>query len=422
MAKVRANCHQIDKRVSLVEFHAATAKSLLLPGIDAPVARLFMAEYPEVRCKPPKTSGAGSTDWTPRKAAKLQARGLASARNSGATEVYIAQSSNEQGSNLPSAVTAWEYGTFQHAFDYLNVKLFAGALTQVLITLQRKARTRGYFSAKKFRRRGSDRLQIHEIALNPDGFVGRTDEEILSTLTHEMAHLWQKMYGHVGEGHYHNREWGAKMRSIGLEPSSTGKPGGAETGEHMSHYIIPDGPFAGACREFLERYQLVWESATEPVANPGSGGDGNSGSDPDGQSASTGATTKAQTRTKFTCPVHKCELNAWAKPSALFDCHLCSKETGEQILMVDAEALAAGKIKAHPHPGLSDHDRALRIVSETLQTARRNGLTRDQLLTAMVDFTAAETLKVSGEEGVKALIAQLQKRLEEWRAGKSPAR
>jgi len=28
--------------------------------------------------------------------------------------------------------------------------------------------------------------------MNPDSFTGRTDEEILSTPAHEMAHVWQQ--------------------------------------------------------------------------------------------------------------------------------------------------------------------------------------------------------------------------------------
>ena len=39
----------------------------------------------------------------------------------------------------------------------------------------------------------------------------------------------------------YDRQWAAKMREIGLQPSSTGEEGGKETGQSMSHYIIPDG-------------------------------------------------------------------------------------------------------------------------------------------------------------------------------------
>jgi predicted SprT family Zn-dependent metalloprotease len=31
---------------------------------------------------------------------------------------------------------------------------------------------------------------LDELAMNPDSFTGCSDEEILSTLAHEMAHVW----------------------------------------------------------------------------------------------------------------------------------------------------------------------------------------------------------------------------------------
>jgi len=218
----------------------------------------------------------------------------------------------------PSPITATEYGTLQNAYDHFNVALFDGALPQVLITLQRQRGARGYFSSDRFKRRDNADQHVHELALNPDCFAGRTDEQILSTLVHEQAHVWQKEFGHPGRGGYHNREWARKMHSIGLMASSTGAPGGAITGDHMTHYILDDGRFAAACRVFLQRYRLICESANETENNPGLG-------------VSPAGTTVTQTRTKFSCP--NCGLNVWAKPGALVDCHKCSEQCREQILM-----------------------------------------------------------------------------------------
>ena len=75
--------------------------------------------------------------------------------------------------------------------------------------------------------------------------------EVLSTLAHEMAHLWQHHHGKPGRGRYHNREWAERMKAIGLQPSSTGKEGGQETGDSVSHYIVPGGPFDVAAHELL---------------------------------------------------------------------------------------------------------------------------------------------------------------------------
>jgi len=207
----------------------------------------------------------------------------------------------------PAAVTFRAYETLQQAYDYFNAVLFDGRLPQVLITLQRRRRTLGYFADRRFRGRGKIRARIHEVALNPDGFVGKSDEEILSTLVHEMVHVWQQEYGSPGRGRYHNKAWAEKMHSIGLMPSSTGKEGGATTGDRMSHYILSDGRFLSECQAFLDSHELSWESAAAMPA------------------------AKMQTRATFTCP--NCGLNGWAKPDAEMDCHGCSAEAGEQILM-----------------------------------------------------------------------------------------
>src|SRR6266581_4676149 len=134
------------------------------------------------------------------------------------------------------AYTQTEYQGFQRAYDFFNRELFEGSLPQVLVTLQRHANTKGYFSPERFSGR-IDTAAVHELALNPDSFTGRTDEMILSTLVHEMCHVWQQTYGKAPRRGYHDRQWAEKMWEIGLQPSSTGEPGGKETGQSMSHAI-----------------------------------------------------------------------------------------------------------------------------------------------------------------------------------------
>jgi predicted SprT family Zn-dependent metalloprotease len=73
----------------------------------------------------------------------------------------------------------------------------------VLVTLQRHAKARGYFAPERFNGR-THKATVHELALNPDTFTGRTDEEILSTLAHEMAHVWQQTHGEPPRRSYHD--------------------------------------------------------------------------------------------------------------------------------------------------------------------------------------------------------------------------
>jgi predicted SprT family Zn-dependent metalloprotease len=215
---------------------------------------------------------------------------------------------------IKEAITPAEYQAFQEAYDYFNAELFGGSLPHVLVTLQRHAKTRGYFSPERFSGRNEAKATAHELALNPDNFTGRTDESILSTLAHEMVHVWQQTHGTPPRRSYHDRQWAAKMKEIGLQPSTTGEPGGKETGQSVTHYIIRGGLYAQAyARLKAKGFQLHWQSA------------------PAGKQAK----AKKASKTKYTCPA--CAQNAWAKPNALLICGNCYEEGEGDIRLMLAE-------------------------------------------------------------------------------------
>jgi hypothetical protein len=199
-------------------------------------------------------------------------------------------------------ITQAHYRALQEAYDFFNGELFEGSLPHVLVTLQRHAKTKGYFAPERFAGR-LEEATVHELALNPDEFSGRSDELILSTLVHEMTHVWQQAYGRAPRRSYHDRQWAAKMQDLGLQPSDTGEPGGKETGQSVTHFILPGGAYARAYQKLHARgFQLAWESASERKP----------------------ALAKAASKTKFTCP--ECGQNAWAKPDAMLICGECYEE------------------------------------------------------------------------------------------------
>jgi len=145
-----------------------------------------------------------------------------------------------------------------------------------------------------------------------------------STLVHEMCHVWQQTYGKPPRRGYHDRQWAAKMREIGLQPSSTGEEGGKGTGQSMSHYIVPDGRYAKAYAKLAAQgFALHWQSipATEQ------------------------ARRKKSSKTKFTCP--KCGQNAWAKPGALLICGECYDNGQGHICLMVAVSWGATGEPAH---------------------------------------------------------------------------
>ena len=163
-------------------------------------------------------------------------------------------------------ITQVEYQAFQDAYDFFNAALFGAGLPQVLITLHRRAHSKGNFAPERFDGRLATDA-VHELALNPDHFVDRSDIEILSTLVHEQVHVWQQTHGTPSRRGYHNREWADHMQQVGLYPSSTGEPGGKETGQRVSHYIVPDGPYAQAyARLEATGFLLHWQSKPDSSA------------------------------------------------------------------------------------------------------------------------------------------------------------
>ncbi|EOM1209057.1 SprT-like domain-containing protein [Escherichia coli] len=103
-----------------------------------------------------------------------------------------------------------------------------------MITFQHCKNTIGYFSYRSVvAADGSGRI-IDEIALNPEYFPVYPLIEAMQTLAHEHCHMWQYHYGNPLHKTYHNAQWTDKMESIGLMPSSTGRPGGAKVGQKIN--------------------------------------------------------------------------------------------------------------------------------------------------------------------------------------------
>lgn len=203
--------------------------------------------------------------------------------------------------------TASAYGFLQAAFDHFNKRLWSGNLPGCLITLTNKARAMGYFAPNRYGKLDPEcqtaEPEIDEIALNPAYFIGHPAQEAMQTLVHEMCHLWQQRCGTPPRRGYHDKEWAAEMRRVGLMPSSTGKPGGKQTGQNIADYAIEGGLFLVAFGEFMDSHE------TELYADLGR------------QLQVETEQEKPKSKVKFTCP--KCQQNAWGKPDLNILCGDC---------------------------------------------------------------------------------------------------
>jgi predicted SprT family Zn-dependent metalloprotease len=196
------------------------------------------------------------------------------------------------------------YLTLEIAYEYFNETLFKGQLPPCLITMQRKNGANGYFSHERFAHHEAPDQLVDEIALNPANFEGWSTAEILSTLVHEMAHLWQYHHGNPGRRGYHNRQWAQKMWDIGLKPKSLDNAKADGTGQKVTHTIDPRGQFLESCEALMEEHgrTVLYRDVVGDAPR---------------------AKAKVASKTKYTCP--GCQVNAWAKPGVNLVCGDCSE-------------------------------------------------------------------------------------------------
>jgi hypothetical protein len=87
------------------------------------------------------------------------------------------------------------------------------------------------------------------------------------------------------------------MKEVGLMPSKTGEPGGAETGQQMSHYIMDGGQFKKSCKKLLDDgFKISWGSSLFPKS-------------------------KKRKDIKYMC--RDCKNSFWGKPNMPIICGRC---------------------------------------------------------------------------------------------------
>ena len=199
-----------------------------------------------------------------------------------------------------TAPTVAQTTAYQALFDHFNRALFDGQLSHVVLNFSRHARAYGFFAPQRWHAPG-EKARTHEISLNPSHLSVRTLRDTAGTLVHEMVHAWDQDHGKPGRGGYHGKSWARKMREVGLHPSDTAAPGGKETGQRVSHYIVEGGPFALAFAQIEGTITLPYV-CSEPGREE---------------------RAKAKRKIKYTCG--GCDTNAWGKPCLRLICEECDE-------------------------------------------------------------------------------------------------
>ena len=137
------------------------------------------------------------------------------------------------------------YKELQQAYEFYNNELFDNYLPECIITLEKTMKYIGYFEADSYRenKENGEGGKKHEIRMSSEYFAVRPIEMTLSTVVHEMCHMYCHILKIGGRRGYHNKDWAETMERVGLIPSDTGLKDGKKTGDKMSHYIAENGLF-----------------------------------------------------------------------------------------------------------------------------------------------------------------------------------
>lgn len=221
--------------------------------------------------------------------------------------------------------TTEQFFSFQELFNFFNVKLFDDKLPNVILNFSRQAGSAGFFAPNHWKR--SDGHKTHEISINPNTFSAGKDY-IISTLVHEMCHLWQESFGKPGAKGYHNREWADKMIEVGLIPSDTGLEGGKQLGTRMSDYIDEEGRLRDLLNVLPKDLWLPFETieilSYEQLLDMVNMEDDPTKLEELNNQLEELETAKKKLKLKYSCP--DCGVNVWGKVGLNILCGDCNCE------------------------------------------------------------------------------------------------
>lgn len=226
-------------------------------------------------------------------------------------------------------LTISQFKALQNSYKYFNKTLFNNQLPDVLLNLSRKGKAAGFMAPYRWREieneAAKEEDRTHEISINPV-ILSLGNIEVYSTLVHEMVHVWQYHEG-TNKPNYHNKDFANKMKAVGLQPSSTGKPGGKETGRSMSDYPIEGGVFLKAldkmpknCRLFLTSIESDYVKGIQ-IHTGQKEGESTEGQKGKLEAVKQPSKRPRKNKVKFTC---SCGNNIWGKPLTRAICPDCN--------------------------------------------------------------------------------------------------
>lgn len=151
-----------------------------------------------------------------------------------------------------------------------------------------------------------DEEKVQYLAINPK-YMQRDISDIVSTLCHELCHVYEVAYIHIPRGGYHTKTWCDLMRECGLEPVFNNK-----SKTSVSHKIIEGGAFEEFCKKFDKDFFSIVEYSQDMNTSNG-----------DGKADNADKPVKKYNRNKikYVCP--ECDAHVWGKAGLNIYCNDC---------------------------------------------------------------------------------------------------
>lgn len=135
-----------------------------------------------------------------------------------------------------------------HAYQAINERFFSGALPGCEIRFSTRKGSEGHYRPGALPS-GELCPALDQIAVG----AHLSSSKMIESLAHQTCHQYRQHSGQPPRRAYHDQVWAEKMVEIGLQPSSTGLPGGRMTGQTVSHYLLEGGGLSLLIRELYDQ-------------------------------------------------------------------------------------------------------------------------------------------------------------------------
>ena len=226
------------------------------------------------------------------------------------------------------------YTKIQTVIDLVDKSFFSGKkkekIPQIVFAINNKCKSCvvAYVQADALYDKKTD-TKLQYMGINPD-YLDRNIGEILSTICHELCHVYEHAYIHIPRGGYHDKQWANLMEECGLEPIYNNS-----SKTSVTHKIVPGGVFEKFVTDFTEKYgadyfNIVSYSIEVAKRTRKELGIEEPEDDDSPKPDNADKPIKKYNRNKIKYVCHGCGLKVWGKSGLDISCNECMETLEEE--------------------------------------------------------------------------------------------